>query len=378
MAGRYHSRMLRALVLAVAVGVAACGETARVRIIDVVAADGTLGFEDVTLATIEDLEAVSGRPATMFGDAAIELGTGERPVDGGASRAAFVAHPRHVSANWVMDGDVAVASDYDSLLMFTAYAHFEAAALFFTGVGFIATDAGVPVYYEPEIKDGEEIGFPDTDNAAYFPEADAFILLPMSILQDVPFGMNPGVVAHEYSHRVWYHTFWSGELFAALEEFGNDGGAGRAWNRIRATDEGVADFYGAAVSGDPDYLAQSAPPAIAAPRRLAEVRLLDPAWLGGTQPVDESGNYRVYIPGSVVASALWRVSEVVGAQAVGEAVLAAQQSLAPTVRRTFRYEYGQLEAEVVANLAAADQAAACSQFQESYAAAWGQFAAVCP
>lgn len=375
----YDGGVLRVFAVTLVVAsIAACGDATRVRIIDVVEPDGTLGLKDVTLLTIEDLEAVSGSPATIFGDAAVALPSGGRPADGGSSRAALVSHPRRVHATWVMDGDVAVASDYDSLLMFTAYAHFEAAALFYTGVGFIATDAEVPVYYEPEVVGGDTIGLPDTDNAAFFADADAFILLPMSILQDVPLGMNPGVIAHEYAHRVWYYSFWSGELFAALEEFQNDGIAGLAWNRIRATDEGVADFYGAAITGDPDFLSQSAPPAIAEPRRLTEVRVLDPAWLGGLEPVDDEDSYRVYVPGSVVASSLWRVAEAVGTRTVAVAVLAAQRSLAPAVRRTFRYEYGQLEAEVIANLPAADRAAACARFQESYAAAWGQFTAVCP
>ncbi len=368
------------LAAAVACGCGSPGN--RVRIVDAVDASGRLSLKDVVLATLEDLETVRGDVAELVGGATLSSSPDFLVLrDRGASRGAVVRNPGPVAARWIMDGDVAVPSDFDSLVMVSAYAHLEKAALFFSAIGVTEAAQQVPVYYSPSLPDAKTLGLPETDNAAYFPDADGFILLSMEILQEIPFGTNPGVVAHEYAHRVWYYGIWDGEMFAAINEHQQDGWdlqEAAAWNRLRATDEGIADFFAAAVTGDPGFLAESVPPSLSDPRDLARMRIMDAAWLAGSLPLDSRGQLNVYAPGSVVASTLWSIAQVAGVDVVARAVVEAQRALAPSLRASLRYQYGELEAYVIGRLPAASIASACDRAQQSYAAIWSSFSAVCP
>lgn len=378
---RPHLPIALPIVLVAATLFAGCGSPGtRVRIIDAVDASGRLSLKDVDLVTLRDIETVRGDIAEFIGGATLRIGQGF-PLDRGASRDDVTKNPGSVAAHWIMDGDVVVPSDFDSLVMLSAYAHVEKAALFFSSVGVTEAADQVPVYYAPNLAEAEALDLPETDNAAYFPDADGFILLPMKILQEIPFGTNPGVVAHEYSHRVWYYGIWGGEMFAALAEHQQDGWdlqEAAAWNRLRATDEGIADFLATAVTGDAEFLAESVPPSLSDPRNLSVVRIMDAAWLAGSQPLDGHGQFDVYTPGAVVASTLWSIAQEAGVQVVARAVVEAQRALAPSLRISLRYQYGELEAEVIARLPAASTLSACARAQQSYAATWVRFQAVCP
>jgi hypothetical protein len=358
--------------------VVACGEPGgRVRIIDRVEQGGALSFRDVKLKTLDDVSEVRGDIGQLWGHASVRLSLATIARDRGAARADYISNPTAVHARWITDGDVVVPTDFDSLVMLTAYAHFEAAALHFANVGASSASDRIPIYYLPEIDKEDDFNFPESDNAAYFPEADGFLLLPMDVFQEIPFAMNPGVVGHEFSHRVFYYEMWGGEMFASLEEYRMLPGSRVAWNRVRATDEGVADFFGAAITGDAAFLAHSVPEAVSAPRDLNEVRSLKEDWVAGIQPEDDHGNYAVYLPGAVIASALWRASHIAGIEPTELALLAALRDLRSQVRDDFQYEFGDLEAAMLGHLPEDDRAAVCIELQQSYAVVWSAFAGTC-
>ncbi len=369
-------------VLSCGLWLGGCGEPSHlVRVVDNTGPNGALELHDAEVSTLESVARVRGRVAHTHGGATLVVTT-QIPKDGGAGRDELVRGAGAVYAEWVMDGDVVVPANFDSLAMLSAYAHLERAALHFQAQGVASANSQVPVYYSPRLDDEEALGFPETDNAAYFADIDALLLLPMVVLQEIPFSMNPGVLVHEYAHRVWYYEAWGGALFTTLEQFIQAPGSLNAWNRLRATDEGVADFFAAAVTGDPGFLAHSIPPerrgTLSDPRDLSVVRVLDPAWVAGLEPTGALGSYNPYAAGAVVASTLWGLATLAGVDAVEQAVLAAQRALSPVLLASFSYDFGGLEADVISRLPAALSPALCDRARLSYAAAWTPFAGVCP
>ncbi len=370
-------RPLLSLLLAGALGACAVPGD-RVLILDRIAAGGELALTEVQLTGLVDLDRLEGARVRLFGGATLQVDPTNPTADRGASRSAWVQDGGAVRLRWVDDGGVAVPADFDSLCMTTAYAHVERVAdrLAALGVGSAADQA--PLFYHPRVEQSESEPFPTTDNALYLPEADGFVLLPMRILRDIPFAMNPGVLAHEYAHRVFYYELWGGQMFAAIAEHQGTPGSLNAWNRLRATDEGVADYIGAYLTDDPDFLAKSAPAEIAAPRSLRGAWVLEPSWVNGLEPTTDEDEYARYLPGSVVAAALWRLGQLAGHDAVAAALVDAERQLRATVLGSFDYRFGELEALVIGALPSGERAAACQALADAYAAVWSTFAAVCP
>lgn len=355
----------------------ACGrdQPTRVRIVDDPAGNGTYKTRDVTLETIVDLQRVQGGAAQAFANALLDLD--HDVADEGAARSDVVVAADDVRAQWVLDGDVAVPSDFDSLNLLSAYAHIEEAQAFFKSLGASHAADVVPLYYHPRITsadDATEDAVPDADNAAYFPLADALLLFPMVVLQDIPFPVNRGVMTHEYAHRVFYYEAWGGQMFATLIAALDQQDFYNVWNLIRAVDEGCSDYFGAALTGNPNFVYDSHS---AGDRALDVVREVDANWTDGAQPT--SGDvYDPYALGSVIASTLWGLADIAGTSAVSNAILDAQRDLAAALEQSFAYAVGDFEASVVAALPAAQRDDLCERALLSYAAVWDRFAAVCP
>ncbi|MBI5508148.1 MAG: hypothetical protein HY903_05290 [Deltaproteobacteria bacterium] len=348
-----------------------------IRIIDAVNPDGSIALADVVLTTLGDVAAVEGSVATFLGGAVISLDSAAPIADRGEARDDLVENAGTVRARFVVDDGVVVAADFDSLLMFSAYAHFERATLHLGGLGATLPASPVPVYFNPTLQNGPQLTFPKSDNAAFFAMTDAFVLLPMRILQEIPFAMNTGVVAHEVSHRVFYYVGWNGGLFAAIAAHQYDAGAQQSFNRVKATDEGVADFFAAAITADPAFLAKSTPGSISDARDLSVTRVLDPRFIAGLEP-QQDGQYDPYGPGAVVAAALWRLAQDHGVDTVEAAVIDGLRALSSQLVQSFTYQFGDLEREVARALPAADCAAACALFAERYLPVAGAFTGVCP
>ncbi len=359
--------------LATAITIAACGETpTKVRIVDEVSPDGSYATRDAEILTLTDLRAVRGEALELFGGAALDVAEAAA-LDRGGSRQAVVAGAGELHARWITQGDVAVPLDVDSLAALSAYFHFEAAAQLFADLGVTTAGETLTVYFEPEILDTSGT-FPTNDNAFYWPEIDAFVLLPNVVLQEIPFAMNPGVLTHELSHRVWYFEAWGGAMF---ERLSFPGATSQTWNLIRSADEGVADFYAAHLTDNPAFLGPSIDPELVEPRDLTVLGEVDAQWLTGERPVVD-GVYDWYALGSVTASTLWAFAEISGRQAVASAILEAARVLSIRWAVQVSYAVGDLEAEVIAQLPAEDRVALCDRAALSHAAAWTALAAVCP
>jgi hypothetical protein len=365
-------------VVATLVGmISGCGDPTLLRVLDEVDPGGDYTTVDVPIGSLEDIGAVEGSRAKLFGGADVSFLSTELPEDGGESRDQFVDDEHEVSAHWVQDGDVVVATDFDSLQMFSIYAHLEQAAIYFEALGVDRASVDqAPVYYEPGIESAD--GIPSEDNALYHFGIDGFIVLEHDVLEDIPLGMNSGVMAHEYGHRVWSYETWGGERFALGSQLDfSDPGTLSEMNLLTGCDEGIADFFAAMITGNPRFIEPSLYDYLGDERSLDVLRQVESSWVTGNQPA-AGGAYYPYALGAVLASTLWHVAEDVGQDVTAAAVLAAERATFEAFSATLSYSFGDFENEILQALPGGARSAACSRFEYSYQTEPGLFTAVCP
>lgn len=353
---------------------AACGgEPTALRIVD---SDGNgYGVRDVPAGSLRTLEPLAGESARLFLDAEITFSS-SFPQDSGLDRDRLVAGAREARPRTFLDGDVAVARDLDSLGLLTGFAHIDRAVDRFEAIGVRFPDE-VPVYYDPTFVNAASLGLPTSDNAAYSPELDAFVLLPTEILPGIPLAMNPGVALHELSHRVFYYGAWNARLFETLNRVNGQVGVRATFNRVRAVDEGVADFFAASFISDPRYLdASLIGTDLAAARDLLPVRDFPNAWLDGLEPTN-GDSYDPYPVGVRFASTLWAIASDYGHDTTRAALLSALSAITPALVDDFEFELGDLMREVITRLPG-DVSLACDHAFERYTAAYPRVAPACP
>ncbi|MEW5854679.1 MAG: hypothetical protein AB2A00_38240 [Myxococcota bacterium] len=147
----------------------------------------------------------------------------------------IVARPTQVNLQYniqpvvLADGSVdnaVIPADHDSLAMLTAYVHLDRVQAFLRDVlkddSRAATTRAVGLF-DPEAVvscsvpglGGPSVPLILSDNAAYNPSADVFILLRDALpTAEVALGTNPGVLAHEFGHRVFEQNLYiSDEAF---------------------------------------------------------------------------------------------------------------------------------------------------------------------
>jgi len=347
----------------------ACGTPPTLaRIIADLDGDGSYSTTDVALPTLRDWGALEGDAVLFHTGATLDLDAVVNEDDG-RSRDRAIRNPGTPHMRYLRDGEVAVADSFLGLSMVSGYAHFEAAVMFFAGLGVVLTGEPAPVYFHPQIEGPADL-FPRTDNAVYLPATDAFFLMPMEFLQAMPFATNRGVIVHEVTHRVWYKIAWDGRMLA-LRQAIDTHAATVAWVLLRATEEGVADFFGAVAADNPRFLVPSAGTDLGDPRDLQPVRSVEAGWLTGNM-------VSPYDLGAVVASTLWGFAAISGRDATCRALLAAGVAQAAGLGDLPSYSVGELEAATIAGLPPADRAALCARAAASYAASWLPFQGLCP
>ncbi len=162
------------------------------------------------------------------------------------------------------------AEDFDSLYYLTLLETFEETFRFFRAAGDDSAGTGerglVGMYGRFVV--GAELPipiFPDADNAAYLTLADAWLAMRVHDQDGLPFGMNGGVIAHEFQHRVFFRNLFDGEGFAwwrqgagaTTDENGQAAGTPPDFLIMRGVDEGLADVFGVGRSGDVGFMQAS-------------------------------------------------------------------------------------------------------------------------
>ncbi len=316
-----------ALLLLAGVSAAAAGCTAEEirgpQTVRTLVYDSTLGrfqLADRILDTLEELTTLRGATTEMRTGARLVLD--DRELQGAQTCAqfadSFVEDPgRRPSLSFIDDDGVYVAEDFDGLVMVSTYYNFELAREFFISAGVPPGDLdGTTTFYEPTLINynaagSRSFGF---DNAAFVTCISSFLVYAGERLQDIPLGANPGVAAHEYSHLVFDRVM-----------FGPQGDATdppvdlRSALLLAALNEGLADFFGAAVLGDPNFAARSLTLSDSRERDLAPGR----NWSTGIEELVLSAkNPNPYALGTVWGSFFWDLGVALEGQTVAAAALA--------------------------------------------------------
>lgn len=254
-------------------------------------------------------------------------------------------------------GGVVHGSDFHSVNLLTTYWNFEHAFLWFQERGLAEGEVGtLDAHYFPEfveVVNGAEQ--PMTNNALFFPLFKSFLVLPFEDIGAIPLSMNEGVVAHEYSHAVFNARVFGGEStpwpYLRLEE---DPAAWiRQINLLKSLDEGLADYFGASIVGDPDFMARSLP-AYARARDPRTLRCVTPALREALR--SDLSEYDPYPLGTV----LHHVLHALGGEEVGRAAVAALVDLGSDLRAQGPdLDEAQLLARVIGRLGEDRRARAC-------------------
>lgn len=275
-----------------------------------------------TLTSLRHLQGSSG-DVTAGGavqtsaQAALEKGATVR-----ALRAAFiVVQPAQVNLSWNVLNDIVYPEDYASLELLSTYYNLEKARTLLAQW----VPAGVALQAEPVVAHAtvaDARGIPTLPDGELYYEPLAMFFAPATTpQQQVPPAFNLGAVAHALGHEALQQIVWGGAPVPA-PELGPAGDAG--WNTsrhvVRSLSEGIGDYLGVAVSGDPRWFDHSL-------QRDADARALDQVRCGNSSmlaalPANDDTPYDPFPLGSVLAGALWESSRA-GVQVSAAGVLAA-------------------------------------------------------
>jgi hypothetical protein len=182
--------------------------------------------------------------------------------------------------------------------------------------------------------------------------------------------MNRGVVVHEIGHAFFDELVYDDEARLRLL----DGElTDRSANLLRATTEGLSDWFGAAETGDPRFLDASVPVELLAfPRSVDEPVEFTTTLLDSAEAAP--GLYDPYYPGTCLASALWRLE--IDRGIVGTSLVTAMRALGDRLREEPPWDetpasfgFAWLLDPFIQALPAEDRAGACAIFQEQLPAA---------
>lgn len=275
------------------------------------------------LETLESARRIKGAAAEMRGGGSLLVE--QVLVEALAqdiSELSLVQGDAPVRADYTIRDGAIVPRDWETLVMFSFYRHLETARSFFADLG---ADANVlrplQAHFDMRLTSLFVQGTPlITDNAGYTPIADAFWLFPgYGSTSGVPLPLNRGVVTHELSHAVKHRA-----LHAAGEipDYVDEEWPNRAANAYRADDEGLADFFAAVFTGDPNYIQVSF--AEVTSRNVAQDRQFTQALYEALS--QEQVTFNPYLLGSAFAAWLWDIgADAAERRQVAEVVLTVLQ-----------------------------------------------------
>ena len=201
-----------------------------------------------------------------------------------------------------VDG-VLYPKDWETLLMMSLYHHIEKGMDFYRALG-VDTSAlhSIKCYFNVRVTSfflawGAPVF---TDNAAYTPVADAFLLFPDFFLNEgIPLVLNQGVVLHEMTHAIKHRLLHGSER---IPVYIADNWSRSEINAYRADDEGLADFFAATYLGDPNFIKASIS---GLDRQLDKERIFSDELF---EDLDSRESvYNPYKLGSAIASWLWAI-----------------------------------------------------------------------
>ncbi|MCY1021913.1 hypothetical protein [Pyxidicoccus sp. MSG2] len=213
--------------------------------------NGEYAPQDVELKTVTDIVSLNGTVADFRGGARIVFDSEDQDLQTATTPEAFVnallkEEGHDVTASYINQDGVLWPADFHTWNMVTAYYNLERAFDYFQTVGNIpAADFKKPVttYYFPEFILADVDKDPLLDNALYFSVMESFLVLPFDQLQRAPLAINAGIIAHEYSHRIFNLKVYGGQPFPEALSLWAASGSSPGANVLKSFDEGLADYH---------------------------------------------------------------------------------------------------------------------------------------
>lgn len=281
-----------------------------------------------SIETMDDSTIARGSSANLRSGGQLSAPNSSPETEADFEDALRISGDGKLAVNYVVDDGKVVPLDFDTTVAFSLYHHLERARFFFEGYDLESAErvGSIPVYYRPVVSTGLfAIPLPVfTDNAAYAFTLDAFIIPPRLFFGDVPLAANRGVVVHEYSHAIFNRIVHANRR---VPEYLFRDWPPVAANELTSLDEGLADFFGALQTSDPDFIRPSIGPSAELDRDLEVERRYTASMQDYVQRTSPDG-YDPYRLGSVVASALWASRDLVDDQTLANAVLDSMRSIA--------------------------------------------------
>jgi hypothetical protein len=173
-------------------------------------------------------------------------------------------------AYFLIDG-IVHPEDFHGVNLLTTYFNLERAQAWFADSEEDYVD--VPILYFPRLKESERGSLVErTDNALWIPGLRALAILPFKESEELPQGINAGVVGHEFTHAIFTTKVFpedTGPTWLQRRALEDPAKFARAMNWTRIFDEALADAFGAFISADPQFMRRSV-------SAVAEDRRLDP------------------------------------------------------------------------------------------------------
>lgn len=331
---------------------------------------------DERLSDLADLVQMRGESVEFIGGATIVTDVVAAASDPKGNRLIRAEGGGPVSCSFVERDGVAHANDHGSLDMASSYFALWKSRELFVELGVDPTGLNtIRAYYHPRIELGTKLVptfFALTDNAAYAPAFDGFLIVPHVAIPGTPFTTNQGVMTHEYSHKVFNRLVDRG---SPVQSWLKHDWTRSATRQIRGVDEGFADLFGHLATLDSDYIRASlGGEDFGIDRDLADERIItqEYAELLLNESVDSvAESYDPHELGALVGSALWQVGYDLGDhRAVAVAVIEVERELGEQIALMPRYDFSTVAVlgKIAARFDGAARTTACAVFKQRFAA----------
>lgn len=294
--------------------------------------NGEYAPQEVELKTISDIIGLNGTVADFRGGARIVIDSEDQDLvtattPEAIANALLKEEGHDVRASYIEQDGVLWPADFHTWNMVTAYHGLERAFDYFQTVGNIpAADFKKPVttYYFPEFVLADVDKDPLRDNALYFSVMESFLVLPFDQLQRAPLAINAGIIAHEYSHRIFSLKVYNGQPFPVTLSNWSAAIPSPGANILKSFDEGLADYhaYGTscrtATGCDTRFFSTSFPDTVAGERDLSNTSRCMTANLRNqlnNQGMNEFSG-KEYTVGTLLATALYQAGQGAGQREV--------------------------------------------------------------
>lgn len=276
--------------------------------------NGEYKIRNVKFRYLENIDNLNGPVTQIIGHAALNADAGiEEFIEPGAHDSIYLDRGREIALDYTLNGNVVIPRNFDSMAMLAMYYNYERTIGYWIDSGaFTLDDFGkLRLYYAPRIRsEGKEGSLEGSIkiNAAFLPGPRDFFFFKTSRVEELPINMNFGVMAHEFGHALFDYKFANKD--AAVYQTTNT----EAENQLRGINEGLADLFSIAVTGHQSEIGESL-------ASIRDERLLPVSWTYSTLNTSNC-NGGVYCKGSILASALYEISQLPGQSIDGVARMA--------------------------------------------------------